>query len=496
MQGCRADSRPRRGDNVDWIINELRHIDLGDERLFERLLVTARAFASRPMDSINEACGSWAAAKAAYRLFDNEKFDERDLFVSHQLETRRRLSKHALVFALQDTTFLDFDSHHAAKGLGSISKGYGKKDKLGLIMHPALAVAETGFPLGLLALECWSRPIRERTTRSQRSAKHYRQPIEEKESRKWLSALHDTIDTKPPKCRVITVADREADIYELMVQAMESGSGFVIRSRVNRRIDRKSSTWKRTKQTTPPEKMWELLAYQPAQGKATIELPSGGRNKRRTAEIEIRYMNVVTPIRENLRYGAAKLRDTKLPSEIEFYAINAKELNAPNAEDAIDWTLITSEPVTCLAEALQRIHWYKLRWSIEVYFRILKSGCRVESCRLGEAKRLQKYITLMAIIAYRLMVLDRTAREVPDKSCETVLSKVEWQALYCRVNRTNKLPTQSPSSKEVLIWIAKLGGFLGRKGDGYPGPMVLWRGWQRLQDTVDTWLAIRATSPP
>jgi len=496
MQGCKAGSGRKHDGSVDWIVNELRHVDLGDERLFERLVVTAKALVSRPMDSINEACGSWAAAKAAYRLFDNEKLAVDDIFVSHQLETRQRLSGQTLVLALQDTTFLDFDAHPSTKGLGSISKGYGKKDKLGLIMHPALAVTESGFPLGLLALECWARPLQARRTRAQKSAKHHRQSIEQKESRKWLSGLRETVDTVPEGCRIITVADREADIYEFMAEALENGTGFVIRSRINRRLDRKGSHWQRHKQAAPPDKMWEMLACQVPQGTTTVDLPAREGRKARKAEIEIRFVNVTTPIRENLRYGAAKIRDIKLPEEIEFHAVSAKELNTPEDVEPVDWTLITSEPVGSLEEALERINWYKLRWLIEVYFRILKSGCRVESCRLGQVSRLRKYIALMAVVAYRLLTLDKIVREKPDASCEVVLSKTEWQALYCRVNRTNEPPMSAPSCREALGWIARLGGFLGRKGDGHPGPTVLWRGWQRLQDTVDTWLAVRATSPP
>ena len=135
-----------------------------------------------------------------------------------------------------------------------------------------------------------------------------------------------------------------------------------------------------------------------------------------------------------------------------------------------------------------RIAWYKCRWNIENYHKVLKSGCRIESTRLGTADRLKRFLALMGVVAWRLYWLTHVNRQNPEDTCETVLEEHEWKALYAKINRTAVSPAKPPTVREAVRWIAKLGGFLGRKGDGEPGITVIWRGWQRLQDIADAWL--------
>ena len=484
--------------NRHWLIDEFRHVDFGDLRLLDRFFSTALALSSRPLDGILQACGSMGAAKGAYRMFGNEKFSERELISSHQLETAERMRTHAIVFALQDTTFLDFDSHSKTKGLGSVGKGYGIKDKLGLLLHPSLVVTETGLPLGCLALNCWARPVRaQRRSQKEKSAEKYRQSIEEKESNKWLKAWHNSVDEAPKSCRVITVGDREADIYELMAKIDRTSHGFVIRSRLNRRLTNQRNYWRRKKKVLPP-KLWDVLATQDAQGVTKIDLPAKGDTKARKATVEIRYRSEKVFMSEGLYYGVEKKRQEKMPRELLLYAVNVKEqISAADIVDKpLDWTLLTSEPVNSLEDALKIVDWYKLRWTIECFFRILKSGCRIEACRLAASDRLKKYIILMSIIAYSILFMEKTLREAPQSSADVILTKTEWQALACRMKKSANPPVSPPTAKEAILWIAKLGGFSGRKSDGYPGHMVLWRGWQRLSDTVETWISVRANAPP
>lgn len=478
-----------------WLVSEFKHVDFGDSRIEDRFFATAIALSSRPMDDILQACGNIAAAKGAYRLFSNDKFDESELLASHQIEAAQRLQGHKVVFSLQDTTFLDFDTHVKTKGLGSISKGYGIKDKLGLILHPSLIVTRTGLPLGCLSLDCWSRPIRERRSRQEKNRLQYSQSIEEKESNKWIEGWQNSFESIPAGCRVITVADREADIFELMAKIDLATHGFVIRSRINRRLSEKRNYWKRKKKVLPP-KLWDKLALQAPQGLSEIEIPATGERSARRAKIEIRFCEETIFMSEGLYYGVEKKRQYKMPRKLLLHAINIKEYDTNSDNEPIDWTLLTSEPVSSIEEALEIVEWYKLRWIIECFFRILKSGCRLESCRLAEAKRLKKYTTLMAVIAYRILLMEKMVRETPEESAQAILTRTEWQALYCRVKKSRSLPDSPPTIKEVVFWIAQLGGFAARKRDGYPGHMVLWRGLQRLSDTVETWLAVRSTAPP
>lgn len=478
-----------------WLINEFRHIAFGDVRLIDRFYATALALNSRPLDGILHSCGSIAAAKGAYRLFSNEKFKEDEILSSHQIETSQRMQDHKIVLALQDTTFLDFDTHTKTKGLGSINKGYGIKDKLGLILHPALVVTEKGLPLGCLSLNCWARPLRSRRTRQEKSAQQYRKSIQEKESNKWMKSWEDTFEFAPSGCRVITVGDREADIFELMSKINLSNHGFVIRSRINRRLTTKRNYWGRKKKVLPP-KLWDLLADKSPAGHVEIEIPAKNDDPMRRATVEVRFCAEKIYMSEGLYFGVEKKREEKMARALQIYAVNIKEQNQKDVSEPIDWTILTSEPVTSVEEAIKIVEYYKLRWTIECFFRILKSGCKVEACRLGEAQRLKKYISLMSVIAYRILLMEKMVRQAPEESSEAILTKTEWQALSCRIKKTPNPPDIPPTVKEATLWLAQLGGFPGRKGDGYPGHMVLWRGWQRLSDTVEIWLALRSTAPP
>jgi hypothetical protein len=461
----------------DWVVSEFRHMDLNDGRLLERFMVTAQLLATHPLDNINKACGSWATSKGAYRLFDNPKLEAREIFESHQTETRTRVQGHPLVFAIQDTTFLDFDSHPKTKGLGSIGKAYGKKDKLGLILHPTLMVTEKGLPLGLMSFSCWARPPRAKMEKNEKRRQSYRKGLNERESRKWLLAARETTQNLPNGTRIITIGDRESDMFELFHECMSSGQGFVIRSRVNRRTQR-------NKYRT--NKMWEFLEKLPPAGTSIIEIPAQQGRPARKARVEITFHPITTPLRENLRCGRHR-HVHGMPNEISFFAIKLIEIDPPTDEEKLDWILVTSEPIATLEEALEKIEWYRLRWQIEVFFRILKSGCRAESSRLAAADRLQKYMTLMAVIAWRIFFLDHVARQTPNAPCTQVLTDDEWKALYCRIHRSSELPQKQPTIHEAIRWIARLGGFLGRKGDGEPGPLVLWRGWQVLQEMMPLW---------
>ena len=133
------------------------------------------------------------------------------------------------------------------------------------------------------------------------------------------------------------------------------------------------------------------------------------------------------------------------------------------------------------------MRWYCLRWRIEMYFKVLKSGFKVEACRLATADRLKRYLTVMSIIAWRLFMITLIARTDPATPCTEFLSEPEWKVLYGSVNKGKSLPANSPTMGEAVVWIARLGGFLARKSDGMPGTTTLWRGWKRLTDLTEGW---------
>ena len=168
-------------------------------------------------------------------------------------------------------------------------------------------------------------------------------------------------------------------------------------------------------------------------------------------------------------------------------AIYVLEPNPPEGEEPIEWMLLTTLPVASFEEAYEKVRWYCLRWRIEMYFKVLKSGFRVEACRLGHADRLARYLMVMSIAAWRLFMLTLIARTAPDTPCTHFLTDDEWRVLFRKTHRNQPPPTTPPPAGSVVVWIAKLGGYLARKSDGPPGTTTLWRGWKRFADLTEGW---------
>ena len=189
----------------------------------------------------------------------------------------------------------------------------------------------------------------------------------------------------------------------------------------------------------------------------------------------------MNPPRNNPKHGAEEL------SDIEMYAVHVLETYPPQGEEPVEWMLLTNRPVTSFDEACEKVRWYSLRWRIEMYFKVLKSGFRVEACRLGSAERLARYLAVMSVVAWRLFMITLIARTDPATPCTKFLAKQEWRVLYLKVKRDRDPPATPPTIGEAVSWIAELGGYLARKGDGPPGTMTLWRGWKRLADLTEGW---------
>ena len=176
---------------------------------------------------------------------------------------------------------------------------------------------------------------------------------------------------------------------------------------------------------------------------------------------------------------------------VKIWAVWVKEVNLSAGVEAIEWMLLTNVEVNNFADAVERINWYRVRFQIEVYHKVLKAGCKVEESRLLTVERLKKHIVLLWVIAWRLYWMTFLSRTDPESPCTRILAEHEWKSLYCRIHKSVELPQELPTVREVVRWIAKLGGFLGRKGDHEPGVTTIWRGWQRLTDIAEDWLIFR-----
>ena len=447
-------------ESVDpgWSKRELMDVELGDKRLEQRLCDVATRLSGKPESPINQASEDWAATKAAYRLFDNEKVSAEKILRPHRDRTLERMKGETTVLVVQDTTYLNYDSHEYVEGLGQI--GNSRSDAQGLIMHTALAVTPEGLPLGLLSQRIWARNgYGAKPCRKERG-------IECKESYRWIETLRETQKLASGPKQLVTLCDRESDIYEFFVEAQKLNASFVIRATSDRCLHSEEYS-----------KLWELVQAQPIAGHATVQLPNRSITQVKTLELEVRFAEVTLKTPQRRHKNAAKL------PAIALHAVYLRETGAAQVDEPVEWLLLTNLPVQTFEQALEKAAWYARRWSIEVFHRILKSGCTVERCQLETAQRLIRYLALMSIVAWRIFWITHFKRTDPNAPASHVLTKNELRALPLLFKRKAPYPLDKiPTVAQVVIAIARLGGFLARKNDKNPGPTVIWRGWQRLAD--------------
>ena len=331
----------------------------------------------------------------------------------------------------------------------------------GLLLHDTIALTPEGLTLGVLDAQVWARD---------KTNKDDRRPIEQKESVKWLrsyeAAAAAQADLK--KTRVVSVGDREADLYELFVLSTErlqaGGPEVLVRARDNRSLQGEHAH------------LWEKVMRQKVAGYREIAVPPRPGKRARTAKLSVRFCEVVLrPPKGKKALGAVRL-----------WAVHACEQRPPTGTKALEWMLLTTIDIGDFDQACQILDWYAQRWMIEVYHRTLKSGCRIEERRFANATRLQNCLAIDMMVAARIMHVTWLARTEPNRPCTIYFEDMQWKALYCFRNKTTTPPTKTPPLRDVVRWIAKLGGYLGRNSDPPPGTQVLWKGLQRFDDIVET----------
>ncbi len=445
----------------DWADTEFARAKLPDLRLTKRLGTIARDFYARPTASIPGACGHRSKTKAVYRFCSHEGVGMDEILKPHYEASLARAANEKVVLAVQDTTSLNYSTHPATQSLGPIGS-YGAQATIGLHLHGTLLVNPAGTSLGLIDVQCWARDPKALSKSQGRDIKSL--PIDQKESRKWLKSYQATTQAQQrlQETRLVNVGDREADIYDLFEAAGRSDEnpGLLIRAAQPRKLMGKQ------------EKLWDHVRSLEPQGLLPLEVPRRGSRPARQTTLE-------------LRFDRVELRPPKTSKgkpSIKMWAIAATEVTTPPKGPKVEWLLLTTLPVTTLDEAAEKLHWYTLRWQIEVFHRTLKSGCRLEDRQLGSGDSLKACIAIDVVVAWRIFHLAKLGREIPDVPCTIFFEEAEWKALTGFVAGTGKSPEQAPTLREAIHLVASLGGFLGRKSDGEPGTQTLWRGLQRLDD--------------
>lgn len=448
--------------------------NFGDSRLNERIKKIATAISRKPEQSLSASIGNFHESKAAYRFFANPKVTPNKMIEPHVANTLTRMYKEkGDILILHDTTDLIYTPFTKTKDLGTIHTGKGYTEGVkGIFLHHSLATTETGVPLGLLKQTYFTYEdylkLRGQPIRNQKGInKNY--PIEEKASFRWLEHVKETDNLASGiGLDAIHVGDRESDIYELLQYFDTHTSKFVIRSCINRRTEGPKGTMRDTKTIN------EVLNSIKSCGQVKIELPNyNGQKKNHSMNIKYSTVRLVKPQR--------KLASKILPA-LQSIDITVIEVQSQQ-EPSLHWRILTNMSVNNLTQAIRVIDIYKKRWLIECYHRILKSGYKIEHARLKDRSRLEKFSTLVSIVSWRIMWLYLYSRESVDYPCKKIFAPEELKVLsiMCKKHGTsiNRL-----SIKEAVVIIAKLGGFLGRKSDGDPGMMMIWKGWKVLYDRI------------
>ncbi len=464
--------------NEPWAEAEMATADLGDGRLDARAVALLSALGRRPNLSIPAACRGRAETEAAYRFFDNDKVTFANVLEPHRRRTRERLAGRPVVLLVQDTTEIDLTRP------GQQVAGAGALDgcRRGLLLHEMQAFTPEGVPLGTAWAEVLNRAAGDPpapAAAKRRRRKHL--PIEAKESRRWLSGLRRARELAGglPGTTCVCVADSDADVYELFAEPRgEPPVHWLVRACQDRALRGPGPGPLRGHVLGTPALYAVELPVRARQAKTG---PDEGKARRRSrgarrARLEVRAAAVT------LRPPARP--DRRLPPAV-VHAVLVSEPEPPAGAEPVEWLLLTTLPVETPEDVRTVVAYYCVRWHVEVFFRTLKSGCRVERRRFEDVERVLPYLALCLVVAWRTLFVCRLGRECPELDCEAVFEPSEWKAVWVAVHRREP-PTEPPRLAEVVHLVASLGGYVERPGSE-PGAQTLWVGLQRTHDLAWAW---------
>jgi hypothetical protein len=451
-----------------WIDQELEESRFADKRLGKRFRTLLEQLSEGTGESIPIACQDWANTKAAYRFFSNKRVNEGNILSGHFQATRERFAKaEGPILVLQDTSEFSYQREKPepigfTRRVKSGKGGYGKPETrtvCGILMHSSLAVTTEGLPLGLAAIKFW--------TRKKFVGRHAlnkpnptRVPIEAKESIRWLENLRQSTALFEDPDRCVHIGDRESDIYELFCEAQKLGTHFIVRTCVDRMAG--------DGQHTIADEMSDIRV----KGLHRVETrDKNGKVREAVLELKYRRIRVLPPWGKYKRY-----------SPLSLTIIHAQERDTPDGCEGIDWKLVTDFQISSKAEAIEKLSWYALRWKIEVFHNILKTGCKAEESKLRTAERLVNLIATFCIMSWRIFWMTMINRSAPDATPKIALTQLEVDILDRLVKDKDSPTVKRKTLTHYLTKIARLGGYLARANDPAPGNMVMWRGLARLTD--------------
>lgn len=379
-----------------WIEQEFSGISFRDIRLVKRFKYILRKFMQQAQSNISSCFENWSSIKACYRFFSNSKIEASTILENHIISTIDNRIRHEneKILVVHDTTYIDYKNRVTNDSLDKVFRAQkGKDGSLGLILHNSLALNETGVPLGLLNQRFVRRKTINHSERGMLTKQYvHTKPIEEKESYRWIEAIRDINNLNIVDKEIVHIADREADIYEIYKHCDKQNIKILIRAKENRAINKKNRREK------PQYKLFDYFYSLPKMLTTSIKFQINKDVKYREATLSISFSEFTLPPPPSRTCN----KDGKELTNIKLCGIIVKENNPLEGEEAINWLLITNIKVSTTDEAVEKIKWYTRRWNIEIFHKILKSGCSIEAAQLRERERLIKYITMKSIVAWRI----------------------------------------------------------------------------------------------
>jgi len=452
-----------------WAETELETIDIGDYRLNCRSIDIAESLGLSPGKSIPQTFQSKAEIKATYNFFSNSLVTHEKILAPHKEKTVERIQEYPVVLTPSDTSKIDYTDKKAMRGKERLTN-----KRSGLWLHSTIAVTPERLNLGTLEANFWSRYP---DLVDNQNVNRDEMPIEEKESFRWLQSYRTVCEVarQAPDTHLIHLTDREGDIIEIYAEYEEQkGQGkhadFICRSQYNRNVE----------ENEDGEKQGKLR-------KKLHNAPTLGTVEFMIHATEQRPMRLV---KQELKAVRLKLIPTRSYKPIvTINAVMAIESNPPKNTTPLAWIFITSLPIKTFDDVSKVIEYYLCRWEIETFFKVLKSGCKVEEKQLQSVNRMKPLIAFFLVLSWRVMFTMMLGRVSADLSCSDLFEASEWKSVYKVLYKGQRLPNKPPRLGEFVIMIARLGGYIPSKNGPPPGVKVIWKGMSRMMDFAIAWEA-------
>ena len=461
---------------LHWAEYTFGSVYLGDVRRTQRAVKIASAIAHNPAASLPAQMADEAALEATYRFLQTPDVTYEQLIGPHVAQTREAASKQQQVLLIQDTTEVDYQQHPTTTGLGPIGNG----THHGYLLQSVLAVVpESREVLGLMHQEPFLRqPAPKGETKRQREQR-------ERESQVWERSVQ-AIGTPPEGVQWIHVGDRYSDMFSFLSLCRQQQCDFVVRAAQDRCVDLlveqadapvlpRSHHRRRAGQpaAAKPQHLFEVMRSWSAVGEQDLHLEATKQTKARVAHVVLSFgcLRLLPPEHQQASQGRP----------LVVWVVHVWEPEPPEGVEGLEWVLLTSVPTATLAQAWQRVNWYRARWIIEDYHQGLKTGCSIEERQLQSYEALRRLLGLLAPTAVRLLQLRAAARETPERLVSEILPTDLVQVVAILV----KVPAATLTAQQCWYAIARCGGYLRRRSSGPPGWKTLWKGWFYVQTLLE-----------